>query len=182
MIRRGASLLELLVTLALILVVIVVAGGLFTTYSRLSSARGVRDRARQSADDVILALRDDLEAAHRLDFAAADDFQLVRIHHGMAGRLQPVDPSKDWIVESQAFNARIRYHKVNNTLVRSLLAADGQPPADSVLAHDIAGFSLTPSPDPEVKELYQLRVTVQGDRTMPLIVAETSIARMTYLP
>ena len=172
----------MLVTLALILVVIVVAGGLFTSYSRLSASRGVRDRARQSAEDVIAVLRDDLEAAHSVQLTAPDDFQLVRINHGVAGRLRPVDESKDWIVESQAFTTRVRYHRVQDALVRSVLPQAPEVAVDSVLAHDIAGFSLAPSADPEVDELYQVRITVQGDRTMPLIVAETSIARMTYLP
>ncbi len=180
--RRGVSLLEMLVTLALILVVIVVAGGLFTTYSRLSQSRGLRDRARQSAEDVIACLRDDLEAAHSLTFAAPDDFEIVRINHAVTGRFYAVDKGKNWTVESQAFTAKIRYHKVNDTVVRSVTPKSIDPPTESVLAHDVAGFSLSPSPDSEMDNLYNLRVTVQGDRTKPLIVAETSLARMTYLP
>lgn len=180
--RRGATLLEMLVTLALILVVIVVAGGLFTSYSRISASRGVRDRARQSAEDVLAVLRDDLEAAHKVTLNAPDDFELVRINHAMPGRLLRVPDDKDWIVESQKFTTRVRYHRVQDALVRSVLPQAPEVAVDSVLAHDIVGFRVEPSADPEMDELYQVRVTVQGDRTMPLILAETAIARMTYLP
>lgn len=178
--KTGASLLEMLVTMGLMLVAIVVAGGLFTNYSRVSAFSAVRDQARRSSEDALAAMREDIEAAHSLT-PGTNSLDLVRIDHSLPHRFDP--SAGDWVVRSLTqFRSRVEYRLVGDTLVRSSLPPAPNPRVDSILAYDVHGFRVSLSTDPEVLELYTVELTLAGDRHGLLRTSQTSIARMTYLP
>lgn len=179
---RGVTILEMLVTLGLMLVVMVVAAGLFTSYTRVAAFSSVRDRSRVVAEDVLLAVRADLEAAQQVALPAPSQLDVVRIDHGLPNRLQPV-ATGNWLTRSGNFLMKVEYRKVGNDLLRSIVVpASGGSRVDATLAHEVLGFEVLPSPDPDTLGLYRVRITVQGDRHNLLRVAETWVARMTYLP
>ncbi|MFN8608413.1 MAG: type II secretion system protein [Vulcanimicrobiota bacterium] len=180
--KRGVTLLEMLVTMALILVVIVVAGGLFTNYSRLSNFRSLRDRARHAGEDALLVMREDIESARSLNIPGNGQLKVVRVDHAIPNRLAPVAVGDNWWAHSQDFLMTVHYHLDGDALVRTTQPNTVDPQVDAVLAHEVVGMNVSLAADPEVQDLYTVRLGMRGDRSSLLLTIETDVARMTYLP
>lgn len=174
--------LEMLVTMALILVVIVVAGELFINYSKVSSFQRLRDQSRHAGEDALLVIREDIEAAQNVTIPGNGQLKVERIDHAIPGRMNPLPPGGNWWLNSQDFLMTVHYHLDGDALVRTTRPNSVDPQVDAVLAHNVVGMNVSLSADPKVLELYTVRLGMRGDRSVDVLTTETDVARMTYLP
>lgn len=137
--RAGTTILEAVVSFALLATIMVVGSSAFSSYRRVLDNSSALDLKLQSLQMSLRSMRSDLRASFQvlqpLDSNVASELQLLVRNRAYS---IPANPALSWEPTDSARVSQVTYRMVNGSLIREDLSTS----TSTIIAYDLEGLSV----------------------------------------